>query len=171
LIEIMVAVVIIAILAAIVVPQFTKEGNKSKARSETSAMLGEIAAKEEIYKSEVSTTQQYGTLAACGTPSGSATIDFTVGSSCASAADYVALALNAPEVKLMCTYTVTVGAAGTAPPTTVGGLGIPTPYATSPDSSWFVAYAKCDTDNDTSVYSYYIISNLDTTIQKINEGS
>jgi type IV pilus assembly protein PilE len=169
-IELMITVAILAILAAIAVPLFTKESNKSKARSESAAMLAEIAAKEEIYKSEVDANQRYGALAACGTPSASASNNYGSSSSCTTAADYEALAIAAPETMLMCTYEVDIGDAGSAPPTNVGGLAIPNPYTTSPASNWFVAYAKCDTDNDPTTYSYYVTSSLDTTIQKINEG-
>ena len=166
----MIVVAIIAILAAVAVPLFTKESNKSKARSESAAMLAEIAAKEEIYKSEVDPNQSYGNLAPCGTPSGSASIDYGSGSTCAAAADYAALGIAAPETTLMCTYEVDAYPAGTAPPTAIGGYTLPKPYTTNPASNYFIAYAKCDTDNDTTAYSYYVTSSLDTTIQKLNEG-
>ncbi|NVB79597.1 MAG: prepilin-type N-terminal cleavage/methylation domain-containing protein, partial [Kofleriaceae bacterium] len=41
-VELMVVVAIIAVLAAIVVPTFTKESKKSKAKSEVGAMFAEL---------------------------------------------------------------------------------------------------------------------------------
>lgn len=180
LVEVMITVIIIAILAAIVVPRFTKESNKSKARSEVAAMFAEIQNKEEIYKSEISTTQTYGALAACGTPGPTQKITYVdstgAKSGCGAATDFTTLGLSAPESSLMCTYTVYAGASGTNPNTTSGlpaaitGNASFSSYLTNPTENYYVVWATCDTDNDSTNNSYYVSSSLDSTIQKINEG-
>src|SRR5206468_1992405 len=120
------------------------------------------------YKSEISTTQTYGALAACGTPKATATnvyIDSSgAKSGCGAAADFTTLGLSAPESSLMCTYTVYAGASGTNPntssglPAAVTGSASFSAYLTNPTENYYVVWATCDTDNDTSKYSYYVSS-------------
>ena len=62
LMEVMITVAIIAILAAIAVPVFTKQSRKSKASSEANAVFAELSVREEQYKLE---NGAYLTAAAC----------------------------------------------------------------------------------------------------------
>src|SRR5688572_26977003 len=50
LIEMMIVVVIIAILAALVIPSFLSESQRTKGKSEVAAFFGELATRQEQYK-------------------------------------------------------------------------------------------------------------------------
>ena len=72
LIELMIVVAIIAILAAVVIPNFMRETTKSKRKAEVTAMFAEIGVKQEQFKTEnanymglTSGTKYVGTTA-CG---------------------------------------------------------------------------------------------------------
>ena len=158
LIEIMVVVVIIGILAAVVIPQFTGESRKVKGSTEVNSMFSEISAKQEIYKSEMGS---YLDVAACpSTPSAQPQSIST----CMAATDWLALRLNAPEQTLRCSYQVVTGVAG-VDPTPPSGFTLPT----APANGWFYALATCDLDGATG-NSTYLTSSLDASIQVQNAG-
>jgi len=159
LIELMVAVVIIGILAAVVVPQFMGESRKVKGNTEVNAMFAEISAKQEIYKSELGS---YLAMAACPTTPSPQPQSI---SSCQAAADWLALRINAPEQTLRCSYSVVVGASG-IDPTPPSGFTLPT----NPANGWYYALATCDLDGVTTTNSTYLQSSLDATIQVQDAG-
>lgn len=154
-------VTIVAILAWMVVPMWTKESGKSKARSEVAAVFAEIQAKEEQYHADngvyldESTTPCPSTASATGSNA----------TSCFLAGTWAALRIAAPESTAFCSYTVTVGLSGVAPPTPAGFT-----LNANPSSSWYFVLAQCDMDNDSTTNSFYLSSNLDTKIQSTNEG-
>jgi prepilin-type N-terminal cleavage/methylation domain-containing protein len=167
LVELMVVVVIIAVLAAIVVPTFIREGRKAKADTEVAAMFSEIATKEEQYKSE-----QGAYLAATQCPSTTSTagVDFNV--VCNGVAGWANLRVNATSSAIRCKYTVTTGAANTA---LTPGSTFTVPCSTgatcttaTPAVSWYYITAICDMDGqgDSSTNTTFFQSSLDTKYQK-----
>lgn len=161
LIEVMIVVGIVAILAAIVVPSFFKESRKSKARSETAYMFGELAVREDQYKLERGV---YLAATACPTsppgPTG-VTLDSLTCDDTGSPWDLMRVRVG--ESRLYCSYTITTGT----------GTGTTNPSGftwSSPATSWYYIIATCNTDGTTGTESTYFVSSSDSTIQKLNEG-
>jgi prepilin-type N-terminal cleavage/methylation domain-containing protein len=164
LIELMVVVAIIAVLAMVVVPQFTREARKTKAGTEVAAFFTEIQLKEEQYKSD-SANNTYLALAACpATLPGPAGV---ASSTCSGVAPWTTLNIAAPESVMRCQYTVRVGAAGDVATGLPAGV-VFTPPTTVP---WYVVWAVCDGDGSSAVNATYYASSVDSTIQKLNEGN
>ena len=145
LIELMIVVAIIAILAVVVVPLFTGEAKKVKAKTEVSAMFAELAAKEERYKSE---NNAYLAVAECPTPVNAtpkaASACQTVG------APWLSLGVIPPEQTLRCSYEVYEGDSATAPTAPSGATATVIP-ATYVATSWYMIHARCDIDNDGTI--------------------
>ena len=165
LIEIMIVVAIIAILAIVVVPTFIGEAKKVSAKSEVTAWFAELAAKQDRYKNEEGSYLDF-------TCAHGALTNQTQNVPCTSAAEFTALGIIPPSSKSRCNYAVVTGAAGANPtsafqPDGVTTFSVPT---TNPAVGWYVIQAKCNMDNDTGAYSYYITSSLDQTLQVANEG-
>jgi len=163
----MIVVVIVAILAAVVVPNFFRESKKVTGKSEVVAMFAELGTKQDRQKSEKGS---YLAVATC--PTGALSASKQSISACQSAADWLALGIMSPENELRCAYTVVVGDAGDDPtmafqPDGVAGASIPT---TAPGVGWYVLQAKCNMDSSGSTYSYYLSSSLDQKLQTLNEG-
>jgi type II secretory pathway pseudopilin PulG len=163
----MVVVVIIAILAAIVVPTFVREGRKAKADSEIAAMFAEIANKEEQYKVEKGVY-----LAATQCPSTTSTAGVDFNSTCQSVSNWAAMRVLATSTAIRCKYTVTVGNANT---TLTPGSTFTVPCSTSgacstvtPATAWYYITAICDMDGqgDSSTNTTFFQSSLDTKYQK-----
>lgn len=170
LIELMVVVAIIAVLAIIVVPTFVGEAKKVSAKSEVTAMFAELAAKEDRYKNENGAYRELACLHATLTNQSQAV-------PCTTDTDYLALGILAPTANIRCSYTVVVGNAGTAPTAAYQPDGIttftsivPSIVPPSPAVGWYVIQAKCNMDNDSGAYSYYLTSSLDQTLRVANEG-
>ncbi len=160
LIEVMIVVVVVGLLAAVVVPSFIGEGRKVKASTEVAAMFAELMVKQEQYKLE---NGAYLAVPTCPATPSSKPQDITA---CQALPSWIALRILPPESKLKCSYTVTVGPAGTAP---AAGAGF-TLTTSAPATGWHYVHAKCDMDGNTSAYSEYLQSTLDMQIQKVNEG-
>jgi prepilin-type N-terminal cleavage/methylation domain-containing protein len=162
LIELMMVVAVVAILAWIVVPTWTKESGKSKARSEVSSVFAEFQAKEEQYHAD---NGVYLAVPACpATPNAAGTDITNLGVNCIATASWIALRFAPPETKMMCSYQVVIGAAGVDPAAPIGTLN------SNPASTWYYVLATCDMDNNGATNSQYMSSNLDSTIQSVNEG-
>jgi len=161
LVELMIVVGVIAVLAAIVLPAWTKESQKAKADTEVNAMMTEIMFKAEMYKSE--NKGSYLSAAQCPsavTPAGS---DWNT--SCASATGWTTLKVSAPDKTMYCTYQVVAGAKGTTP-TPPSGFTM-----TTPTQAWYYVVATCDMDNRSSTTSAtFFGSSVDTKLQKQNYG-
>jgi prepilin-type N-terminal cleavage/methylation domain-containing protein len=160
LIELMITVAIIAILAAVAVPLFTKETRKSKASSEVGAVFAELAVREEQYKLE---NGAYLDAAACPSMSGLGPTSRDATSCIATGQPWNTLRVHLPETDLYCSYTVTQGnATGTNNP---NGFTF-----TSPALPWFYILATCEMDGQTGVHSYYFTSSVDSKVQAQNDG-
>ncbi|MDB4960823.1 MAG: hypothetical protein JWP01_822 [Myxococcales bacterium] len=158
LIELMIVVAVIAILAAIVVPTFMREGNKVKAGAEVTPVFAELAIKQEQYKQE---NGSYKSTAIC--PPAYSKAGYA-SATCMATADWVALNVVAPEAKLHCTYEIVAGKVPT--PATDNPRGF---VFTSPAANWFYILAICGTGATNP--PMYFMSSVDTTIQKKNEGT
>jgi prepilin-type N-terminal cleavage/methylation domain-containing protein len=167
LLELMVVVVIIAILAAIVVPTWVREGRKAKADTEVAAMFAEIATKEEQYKVEFGS---YLATAQCPTATSTAGVDFN--STCNTATGWSNLRVQETSSSIRCKYQVFIGAANTA---LTPGSTFTVPCSTSgacttvtPATAWYYINAICDMDGqgDSSTNTTFFQSSLDTKYQK-----
>ena len=163
----MVVVVIIAILAAIVVPTFIREGRKAKADSEIAAMFAEIASKEEQYKVEKGT---YLDATQCPSTTSTAGIDFTT--TCASVSNWGNLRVIGTSSDIRCKYTIIIGAPNSA---LTPGSTFTVPCSTgpacttvTPATAWYYVTAICDMDGqgDSSTNTTFFQSSLDTKYQK-----
>jgi len=164
LIELMVVVVIIAILAAVVVPQFIGEAKKVNAKSEVVPMFAELGTKEERYKNE---NNAYMTVAACPS-SPSQTLQSI--STCTAGADWTALGVIAPKNELRCSFQVIVGAAAADPTASIAATGSTyVPPSASPATGWYTLVATCDMDGD-GTNSVYVSSSFDQTLHITAEG-
>ena len=154
----MITVAVIAILAAIAIPMFSKETRKSKAKSEVGAMFGELAIRQDQYKLENGVYLATAACPATTVPSG------TAAASCVtSSGPWVPLKVRLPSEKLICSYVTTIGTGtGATPPT---GFSF-----TSPLGTWFTILATCDGDGNTSVNASYYVTSNNPQIQVLNEG-
>lgn len=162
LIEIMVAVAIVAVLALIAIPMFTSESRKGKAKTEVGPMFAEISAKEESYKVD---NGAYLTLNTCPTLTHTAPTDAT---GCLTDTTWAAARIALPNSKLLCKYAVTQGAANTAV------TGVPAGFTFNPTTSpspvsWYWILATCDMNGDGTTSTYFQGSG-DGIIQVQNEG-
>ena len=160
LIELLAVVVIIAILATLVIPNFFKESRKAKSRTEATAMLAEISLKEESYKSEVGV---FLTMPTC--PATLPATDY-LASSCTATASWTSLRIMPKSSKLRCQYTAEAGTSSDAatPPT---GWTFTAPTT----SSWYWVHAKCDGDGAGGTNAEYFMTSVDSTVRGKNEGS
>jgi prepilin-type N-terminal cleavage/methylation domain-containing protein len=158
LIEMMVAVVVIAILAAVAVVGYTKVVRKAH-NGEIPAMFGELKSREEAYKAEFGAY-----LPACATapapfaPSDCAEGDYwpaaIVGKGDLTNAGsppprFTTLRVQIPTAGLYCQYEVVAGAANDN--TQIGATGQILFGTTAPVRAWYYLMAQCDWDGDTTV--------------------
>jgi len=168
LIELMVALAVIAILAVIALPSFFGESRKAKAFSEVQPLFNDLRVRLEQY------LQENGHYPA------------TIGEGAlhpASAPSTTRQPLNPlpqpwQDLKVRisgndavyCGYTWVTGQANNpaniGPQAGVFGFGTPAP----PQADWYYLLAKCDMDGDNSTFSWYFASSTDPTILKLNEG-
>ena len=158
LIELMVVVVIIAILAAVVIPSFLRESSKTKANTEVNAMFAEIGVKEEQYKIE---NQVY--LLATKCPLAPSTAGVVFSSACGGA--WGTLRVAPPESKIRCAYEINANLSS-VPPVPPAGFTM-----TAPATSWWFVVAECDMDGQGGTNATFFTSSVDTQIQKRNEGT
>lgn len=159
LLEVMACVVVIGILAVVVVPSFAGESRKSRAKSETAAVMAELASKQAKYKFDKGA---YLTAAACpAAPSSTG----QVATSCTSSGQpWSTLGVSLPERKLYCSYAITTGTSKQNP-------SPPSPFTMPAQAaSWYYIVATCDMDGKAG-YSTYFTSSWDATIQVSAEGA
>ena len=163
LVELMIVVVILAILAAIVVPVFTSESKKVKAKSEVSMMIAELGSKQERYKNE---NNAYLDVPECPTPADNTKKPV---SACMNAGDpWLLLGVLPPEQTLRCSYEVTTGLTADAPAVPAGATAFTIPAGCCA-TSWYIIHAKCDMDGN-GVFSHYVTASFDQAMSVTNEG-
>ena len=158
----MIAVVIVAVLALIAIPLFSRETRKGKAKSEVAPMFAEISSKEEAYKID---NNSYLDLATCPSTISNQQQSATA---CTSVASWSTVRINLPQQSLYCQYAVTSGASNTTPATIPVGFTF-NPSGVSP-VPWYFILATCEMDGSTGTHSYYFQGSGDGIIQVLNEG-
>src|SRR5262245_27296428 len=159
LLEILIAIAVVGILAAVALPGFFKESRKSRANTEVTGMFAELATREEQYKID---NGSYLAVPACPATPSAALQNI---SGCLASTEWTNLRVLPPKSQLRCSYDVVIGDAG-VDPTPPAGFTLPT----SPATGWYYVHATCDMDGITTLFSEYLQSNLDTTIQELNPG-
>jgi prepilin-type N-terminal cleavage/methylation domain-containing protein len=159
-IELMIVVVIIAVLAAVVVPGWFKESRKAKHGTEVTGMFAEIAIKEEQYKVE---HHVYLSATTCPSAPSTTGVDFATECLTGSSA-WDNLRINPTEKNVSCTYAITAGASGSTPSPPAGFAMV------TPASAWWWVVAECDSDGQGGTNATYFQSSVDTKTQKQNEG-
>jgi prepilin-type N-terminal cleavage/methylation domain-containing protein len=179
LIELMVAVAVISILAAIALPSFFGESRKARAAAEVQPMFNDLRVRLEQYMQEngvYPATIGEGTLYPPTQPPPVWSL-----TSNALPATWQAIRVRPSGIdQLWCSYTWATGkanaggnigpiASGSSTTTPPAGFGF-----TAPATDWYYLLAKCDMDgrNDGSdaTFSWYFTSSVDATIQRLNEG-
>lgn len=160
LIELVVAVAIAGILAAIALPVFADHARKTRARSEVNAMIAELAAAEEAY-----TTAHGSYLEAAACPAAPSTTGESATGCTANGQPWETLDVKLPTPTLYCSYTITTGESGTRP-------SPPAAFATDlhqMGTGWYYIVATCNMDGKTGDSTYFFAS-YDARVQAHNEG-
>ena len=158
LIEMMFVVAIIAVLAALAIPQFMSDSRKTKTSSEVMAFFAELGSKQEQYKVE---NGVYLATAAC--PSTTSTTGQAVTGCVTTGQPWAPLNVKLPTTNAYCKYTTTVGTSNTVGPTV--SVGAATFNFTAPNASWYYLVAECDMDGDATTTKFFT-SSVDSTIQR-----
>lgn len=174
LIELMIVVAIIAILAAVVVPTFLTSANKTKGKTEVTAMFAEISIKEEQYKTESSTGAYLASGAKCNA-SGPQKAGYNFQTTCVTTGStWESLRIQPPESTMYCAYQIFAGSKAQTliPPAgfknSRGSLNTAEP---SLSTAWWYVVADCDEDSHGGTNAQYFMSSLDTKLQVQNSGS
>lgn len=178
----MAVVAILAILAAVVIPNFMRESTKAKGRSETTAMFAEIGQKQEQFKLEHSkymgditdTAYEGSTTCPASVPTSDYNFGHTTSGCLTTGSAWLALRVDPTSSSLRCQYTIEAGVSGTTltPPTgfknSQGELNTAEPALAGP---WWSVHAVCDESGNGGANAEYYQSSVDRKIQAINEGS
>ncbi len=163
LIEMMIAVAVVGILAAIALPSFTGESRKAKGDAEVNAFFAELVVREEQYAVENGRYLSTGTSETDTFPATASASAQTLGTL---PATWQTLKVRTPDSAARCGYVVIAGVSGGTAGTTAS-----TTFAYSPPArNWFYVLAHCDLDGNTAVDSYYFTSSDGAKIQKSNPG-
>jgi prepilin-type N-terminal cleavage/methylation domain-containing protein len=177
LIEMMVAVAVISILAAIALPNYFRETRRAKAMAEVQPTFNDLRVRLEQYLQEngaYPVTSGELPLHPAGAPSTSP-LDIT---QLPQAWKDLKVRISGQD-QVRCGYTWATGLTSADPVGPVaGGSATATPPVgfgfTAPSFSWYYLLAKCNMDGagngDDMSFSWYFASSLDATIQKLNEG-
>jgi prepilin-type N-terminal cleavage/methylation domain-containing protein len=163
LLELMVVVALIGVLAAVALPSFAGETRKAKGDSEVAAFFGELKVREEQYAVENGRYLSTGASETATFPATPSASGQTLGTL---PATWQSLKVRTPESSARCGYVVVAGTRTD----TAGTMATTTFNYTPPAKNWFYVLARCDLDGNSTIDSYYFISNDNSKIQKINAG-
>jgi prepilin-type N-terminal cleavage/methylation domain-containing protein len=163
LLELMVVVTIVAILAAVALPNFTSDSRRAKGDAEVGAFFAELKVREEQYQTEVG---KYLSTGASETATYPLTVTAAAQNLGTLPATWQTLKVRTPESQVRCGYVVIAGLPGDSP----GTMATTTFGYTAPSKNWFYILAHCNLDGDSAVDSWYFISNDNSKLQKINYG-
>lgn len=168
LVELMVTIAVISILAVIALPSFMSESRKTKAFSEVQPMFNDLRIRLEQYLQEngrYPPTIGEGTLHPAGPPG---TTQRPINPL---PAEWQAIKVRISGIDAVyCGYTWVTGLASDG--TNIGPKAAAAPLNfVAPSTDWYYLLAKCDMDGDGSVFSFYFASSVDSTIQRLSEGS
>ena len=166
LLELMIVVALIGVLAALIIPSFTEDSNRSKMEAEVGSVFAEIRTKLEGYKVE------YGTYISSGADETAYAPTGTLGSTKRSwpvtlPSGLVAIKFVPPDTKVYCGYVVIAGPAGGG---TVGPLGASFGMAASPVANWYYILAQCNVDGSAAKDGFAFTSSVNSAIQYRNPG-
>jgi prepilin-type N-terminal cleavage/methylation domain-containing protein len=167
LLEMMITVAVIAILAAIAVPLFSKETRKNKAASEVPPIFNDMRTRLEQYN------QENGAYPAS---LGEATMWPTAAPSTTQHSIVVSMPATWTAIKMRitgndmvyCGYTWVSGLANVAP---TGGVATASFGFTTPSVNWYYLLARCNMDNNAALDEYFFSSSTNPIIQTINAGN
>ena len=168
-IEVVVVCAIIAILAAVAIPAFTRESAKVKGESEAAPMLAEIASRQGQALVEVGA---YVSTASAETTTHPSTVNNAPVAWGSPTGGWATLRFAPTQMDVRCAYVTIAGAAGTGPAsgsiadTYFGFVG-------NQPGPWYYALARCDLNRDTGTAakdSWYFLSSANSTLQKKNVG-
>jgi prepilin-type N-terminal cleavage/methylation domain-containing protein len=162
LVEIMIVVAIIGVLAAVALPSFSGESRKAKGDTEVAAFFGELKVRQEQYALENGRYLSTGASESATFPATPAAAGQVLGTL---PATWQSLKVRTPESSARCAYVVVAGTRTDSPGAMATSFGF-----TVPAKNWFYILARCDLDGNSSVDSYYFISNDNAKIQKLNHG-
>ncbi|MBK9032494.1 MAG: prepilin-type N-terminal cleavage/methylation domain-containing protein [Myxococcales bacterium] len=164
LVELMVAVAIVGILAAIAIPQFSRTTRKARS-SEVNAVFAEMRQRQEEYHLANGTYFSTGTGETDTYPT---TPTKTAQLASSPPASWTTLKLRLTNDKLYCGYVAIAGTAGSAVGlgTKAGEFGL----TAGPATDWYYLLAHCNLDGSTTRDGYYFTWSGDTKVQKQNEG-
>ena len=170
LLELMIAVAVVAILAAIAYPMFTGTSRKAKAESEVAPYFQDFRTRMTEHQ------QERGVYPASlgedavhpANPGARKQSIFPLPDA------WTAIRMRpSGSADVYCGYTWVTGLAddranigalaSAAPP---NGFGF-----VAPATSWYYLLAKCNLDGDNARFSYYFTDSVDTSIRKLHEGS
>lgn len=173
LIELMIVVAIIAVLAVVVVPTFLQSANKTKGKTEVTAMFAEIAMKEEAYKSESSTNVYLASGAKCHS-AGPQKAGYNFQTTCVtSGSTWESLRIQPTESTLYCAYQIFAGTKleTLTPPTGFkNSQGVLSAAESNLASGWWYVVADCDEDSRGGTNAQYYMSSIDSKLQVQNSG-
>lgn len=164
LVEILVAVALIGILAAIAVISFGKQARKTRG-SEVNAVFTALRVAQEQYHVENGTYLSTGTGETNihpATPIKTAQTFYPLPTS------WISLRVDLPSDRGYCGYVVRAGRGGDS--TNIGAKAAEFGFAVAPVTDWYYLLARCDLDGNTTRDSYYFSWSGDTRVQKQNEG-
>ncbi|HUJ60111.1 MAG TPA: prepilin-type N-terminal cleavage/methylation domain-containing protein [Kofleriaceae bacterium] len=160
-IELMIAVAVIAILATVALPMYMSETRRSKAKSEVGAVFAELGVRESQYKLE---NGFYLTAPAC--PAAPSSTGQSPASCLVAGQPWDILKVRLDLSSLYCSYDVETGFGAPASPAPTQGFVI-----NAPPGAWYWIMATCDMDGDGVTFSYYFTNSMDASIQIVNDGS
>lgn len=160
----MIVCVIIAVLAALVIPSFMEESQKTKGKSEVAAFFAELQMRQEQYKVDNGTYLAVAQCPASAPAETTVTMDCHVsGQPWQGGTPATNLNVNPPMTDVYCRYTIEAGAGA-------AGASPPAPFVINkPNGNWYYITASCDLDGDGTTSTYFT-SSVNTSLQVDNEG-
>jgi prepilin-type N-terminal cleavage/methylation domain-containing protein len=174
LIELMIVVVIVGVLGSVAVYAYRKQVNRAR-EAEVMAMLGEMRAKEEAYKTEMgaylstnATNDEnlvHPVLGACGLAGAVEPCPKAVDPR---PAQWTTLGLNPHGRQLYCGYVAVAGAAAAVVPAGTRGAAIL--GAAAQPTPWFYLRATCDLKRTNPANAEWWTAMNTTSVASANEG-
>jgi prepilin-type N-terminal cleavage/methylation domain-containing protein len=165
LVEMMTVVALIAVLAAIAVPQFFGESRKAKGDAEVGPMFQDLRTRLEQYQ------QENGLFVSTGvdeTDTWPVTASPQLQPINPIPASWQTLKVRTSNDKVRCAYVAIAGLGGDG--TNLGPKAAEFGLIAAPDTNWYYILAHCDLDGDATADSYYFSSSIDPAIKKQNAG-
>lgn len=160
----MIVVAIAGILAAVVIPNWASTARNGRYDPEITAMFAEIATREEQYKSEQGNGMYLG-AAACPTAPMPNGIDFNT-VCVTTSSPWATLRVNPTDSSIRCTYAITAGPSGTAPPMPAGCPAAPPTLV----GSWYFVVATCDMNGSGGTNATFCTTSWNNQQTRMNYG-